>query len=97
MIKRTPKYLQVLKALRAGMEVKLGTESVPYVMYENQIGVFGVRTNTKDNSKEEIFLHCDLDLNCFIRLCDKITDEEITIMIANIVLNRGKENPNEND
>jgi len=97
--KRLPKYMQVLKALRAGMEVKLGNDSVPYVMYQNQIGVFGVRTNTKDNSREDIFLYCDLDLNCFIRLCNQISDDDITIMMAGVTLNKLKstENKNEND
>ena len=96
--KRLPKYMQVLKALRAGMEVKLGNVSVPYVMYQNQIGVFGVRTNTKDNSREDIFLHCDLDLNCFIGLCEKIPDNIIIMMENNMMkcLER-TENKNEND
>ena len=81
------------------MEVKLGNDPVPYVMYQNQIGVFGVRTNTKDNSREDIFLYCDLDLNCFIRLCNQISDDDITIMMAGVTLNKLKstENKNEND
>ena len=96
--KRLPKYMQVLNALRAGMEVKLGNDSVPYVMYQNQIGVFGVRTNTINNSRENIFLRCDFDLNCFIGLCEKIPDD-IIITMENVMMKclERTENKNEND
>ena len=97
-IKQLPKYLKVLNALRIGMEVKLGNASVPYVMYQNQIGTFGLRTNRNANSRENIFLCCDLDLNYFIGLCEKIPDD-IIIMMENVMMKclERTENKNEND
>jgi len=57
-----------------------------------------VKTNTTDNSKKKIFLHCDLDLNYFIGLCEKIPDNIIIMMENNMMkcLER-TENKNEND
>ena len=97
-IKQLPKYLKVLNALRIGMEVKLENDSLPYVMYQNQIGVFGVRTNRNANSRENIFLRCDLDLNYFIGLCEKIPND-IIIMLENVMMKclERTENKNEND
>jgi hypothetical protein len=90
------KYDIVLRALNRGQRLEL-PDGFTYVMDGDELCIEVKMWNDATNLLEGVdgemgWLTCDITLNDFTRLCDRITDEEIAIIAANATLKWGIEN-----
>ncbi len=90
-MKLREKSIIVLEALFQGQEIEL--EITPKIkhritMDNDELKIIALQVS-KD-SQEEVLLGCQLEVNEFIKICNKLSDEEISIIAANIALNKSR-------
>jgi len=90
-VKLREKSIIVLEALFQGQEIEL--EITPKIkhritMDNDELKIIALQVS-KD-SQEEVLLGCQLEVNEFIKICNKLSDEEISIIAANIALNKSR-------
>lgn len=75
-----PKAVTLLNALLIGLVVTI--EDHRWAIYDNRLCIVG------ESNGEEVYLAADLTLDSFIQLAEKLTNEEVFLLNAQIVLNR---------
>jgi hypothetical protein len=75
----------VISALCTGMDVRLGGHT--YRMEDGRIWIVGRRyPNGLDGASEEVLLRCDLTLNQFLDLTEKLSEEDRAGILGGLVL-----------
>ena len=81
---KRPKSVIILGLMLEGYPVTFGDRE--YCMCEGRFGVKGTRLNTITHQTDEVFLGVEITLDTFIHMCDKLTDEDVAILVGNKVL-----------
>lgn len=77
----------MLEILLAGLPIKFKDDDREYYYQEGMFGIRATKTNTsKPGYSEEVLLGVDLSLQDFIRLCEKMSFEEVYIKGCEMVL-----------
>lgn len=89
------KFITVVRALNLGIEVKIDSHNWVYVKEKGEVGNIGIKGKRYsgtpkelggDDEGEVVYMFPQFDLNSFIQMCEKISDEEIFALKANIAL-----------
>lgn len=87
-IQSVDKLIQVLKYLNTGRELQIGDYT--YKIGESHTGgfsfLFKMTVTSSDKSKREEWFGYQGGISSFSSECNKLTDKDITLMNANIVL-----------
>lgn len=86
-----PAYQIVMDALEIGLEVKLGQYT--YALMEgtdaqNRDGRMLCIKMWNDTRQEPHYINPEMTFNDFLRECDKLTEKDLLLIGANVVLNR---------
>lgn len=84
-----PKSVIVLEALLEGQQVKFPNDEHTYMYLEDMLGVTASRTDSaRPGWSEEVLLKVDLDITDFVKLCNKMSDEEVFVIGCAAALRR---------
>lgn len=86
------KSVIVLEALHNGITVNMDDREF-CLDDDNILAIIGYRyndnANLDDEPDEKILLPCDLPVGLFINMCNKLTDDEIAVIVGNLTLKKG--------
>lgn len=83
------KTLIVLENLFQGHELEIEiVDGIKHriILYKKELKIIAIKTNSKNEILDEVFLECDISLNDFIKICDKISNKEIATIAASNVM-----------
>jgi hypothetical protein len=83
---KRPKSVIVLGLLHEGYPVTF--DGREYWLVDGRLGIKGTRHSGSlmEAAVEEVFLYVEVSLDSFIQMCDKLTDEDVSLMVANKAL-----------
>lgn len=90
-MKLREKSIIVLEALFNGqeleVEISVGIKH-KIALIDNSLKIIALKSGDSLNNFEEVYLSCDLSINSFIDMCNKIPDKDVAIICANLALNK---------
>ena len=90
-MKLREKSIIVLEALFNGqeleVEISVGIKH-KIALIDNSLKIIALKSDDSLNNFEEVYLSCDLSINSFIDMCNKIPDKDVAIICANLALNK---------
>lgn len=84
-----PAHEIVIDALEVGLDVKLGEHKWVFLHEEDGTPLLCVKA-WNETKQQPTYINPDLTFNSFIKLCSKLTQEELMVLGANTVLNEGR-------
>jgi hypothetical protein len=90
-MKLREKSIIVLEALFNGqeleVEISVGIKH-KIALIDNSLKIIALKSDGGLNNFEEVYLSCNLSINSFIDMCNRIPDKDIVVICANLTLNK---------
>ncbi len=84
-VNRNRSAIIILEGLMRGLTITL--EGNRYVLATTQNGGYQLCMIARENDIEDVVLGSPMDIGTFISYCEKLPEEEISFIVANLVLN----------